>query len=309
MNSADYEKKAIDHLNDGPYEKFNANKSRATLNKLKAETSKMLQSIKEKLGVSLWFTLAPKSCSPCRFYGLPKIHKPEVPLRPVVDFTNSPTYKLSKYIYRILSPYEMKVEHGVKNSYEFKRKINLTNIEEDEIMASFDVYSLFTNVPVNDSLSIIYNLLCADDELSDRCPLNPDEIMKVLELCLKSTLFTFRGVLYRQIGGIAMGSPVSPLVANLFMHSLETNAIMRCLSPPKVWLRYVDDTFIITKRRLLNELFQLINNMSETIKFSKEVESDENELAFLDCLVKRKLDGKFKINIFRKPTNSDRYLD
>nr|CAH8860870.1 unnamed protein product [Trichobilharzia regenti] len=93
------------------------------------------------------------------------------------------------------------------------------------------------------------------------------------------------------------------------MHSLETNAIMRCLSPPKMWLRYVDDTFIIIKRSLLNELFQLINNMSETIKFSKEVESDENELAFLDCLVKRKLDGKFKINIFRKPTNSDRYLD
>nr|CAH8864966.1 unnamed protein product [Trichobilharzia regenti] len=49
--------------------------------------------------------------------------------------------------------------------------------------------------------------------------------------------------------------------------------------------------------------------MSETIKFSKEVESDENKLAFLDCLVKRKLDGKFKKNIFRKPTNSDRYLD
>nr|CAH8868084.1 unnamed protein product [Trichobilharzia regenti] len=203
----------------------------------------------------------------------------------------------------------MKVEHGVKNSYEFKRKINLTNTEEDEIMASFCVYSLFTNVPVNDSLSIIYNLLCTDDELSGRCPLNPDEIMKVLELCLRSTLFAFRGVLYRQTGGIAMGSPVSPLVANLFMHSLETNAIMRCLSPPKMWLRYVDDTFIIIKRSLLNELFHLMNNMSETIKFSKEVESDENELAFLNCLVGRKLYGKSKINIFRKPTNSDRYID
>ncbi|VDP97990.1 unnamed protein product [Trichobilharzia regenti] len=49
--------------------------------------------------------------------------------------------------------------------------------------------------------------------------------------------------------------------------------------------------------------------MSETIKFSKEVESYDNELAFLDCLVNRKLGGKFKINIFRKPTNSDRYQD
>ncbi|VDQ06096.1 unnamed protein product [Trichobilharzia regenti] len=49
--------------------------------------------------------------------------------------------------------------------------------------------------------------------------------------------------------------------------------------------------------------------MSETIKFSKDVESDENELELLDCLVKRKLDGKFEINISRKPTNSDRCLD
>ncbi|VDQ08422.1 unnamed protein product [Trichobilharzia regenti] len=150
-------------------------------------------------------------------------------------------------------------------------------------------------------------VLRSDDELSGRCPLNPDEIMKVLELCLRSTLFTFRGVLYRQTEGIAMGSPVSSLVTNLFMHSLETNAIMRRSSAPRLLIRYVNETFVIIRRRLLNEPFHFINTMSETIKFSKEVESDKNELAFLYCLVKRKLDGKFEINIFKKPTNSDRY--
>ncbi|VDQ01230.1 unnamed protein product [Trichobilharzia regenti] len=93
-------------------------------------------------------------------------------------------------------------------------------------MASFDVYSLLTNVTVNDSLSIIYNLPPSEDELNGRCPLNPDEIVKTLELCLRSTLFTFRGVVYRQEEGIALGSLVSPLVANIFMHSLETNAIV-----------------------------------------------------------------------------------
>ncbi|VDQ09232.1 unnamed protein product [Trichobilharzia regenti] len=84
--------------------------------------------------------------------------------------------------------------------------------------------------------------------MNARCPLNPDEIMKALEMCLCSTLFTFRELLYHQTEGIGMGLPVSQLVANLFiMDSLEANAIMRCPTPPKMWLRYVDDTFVIIR--------------------------------------------------------------
>ncbi|TNN12551.1 reverse transcriptase, partial [Schistosoma japonicum] len=74
---------------------------------------------------------------------------------------------------------------------------------------------------------VINEYLLADNDLSLWCPLEPSEIIKCLSLCLNSTLFKFRGDLYKQTEGVAMGSPVSPIVANLFMHSLETNALSK----------------------------------------------------------------------------------
>ncbi|VDP37317.1 unnamed protein product [Schistosoma mattheei] len=120
---------------------------------------------------------------------------------------------------------------------EFKNLTDTIDIEEDEIMASFDVSSLFTNVPISRAMDIINVCLEADLDLNLRCPLDPPEVIKCLELCLRSTLFIFRGHLYRQKEGIVMGSPVSPMVANLFMQSLETSAIARSEYPPKLWLQ------------------------------------------------------------------------
>ncbi|VDP47692.1 unnamed protein product [Schistosoma mattheei] len=193
---------------------------------------------------------------------------------------------------------------------EFKNLIDTINIEEDEIMVSFDVSSLFTNVPINRALDIINDCLESDLDLNLRCPLDPSEVIKCLELCLRSTLFIFRGQLYRQEEGIVMGSPVSSIVANLFMHSLETSAIAKRLCPPKLWLRYVDDIFIVNKRGGLEELFNNVNSISESNKLTKEIESADHKLAFLDCLVERRHNNnKLKINVYRKPTHSDRYLD
>ncbi|CAH8669503.1 unnamed protein product [Schistosoma bovis] len=119
----------------------------------------------------------------------------------------------------------------------------------------------------------------------------------------------FRGDLYRQKEGIAMGLPISSIVANLFMNSLGINAIARSVCPPKVWLRYVDDIFIIVKQDGLEDLFENVNNISESIKLTKEIESVDHKLAFLDCLIERRHNNNLKINVFRKSTHFERYLD
>ena len=79
-----------------------------------------------------------------RIYGLPKIHKPHTPLRPIISFINSPLYNLSKFFTNILSPLVGENGYTVKNSYEFIDSIAETNINDDECLASFDVISLFT---------------------------------------------------------------------------------------------------------------------------------------------------------------------
>ena len=83
-----------------------------------------------------------------RFYGLPKIHKSAVPLRPIVSFVNSPAYNLSKFLSRILSGL-VKNNYSVRNSWEFVEYVKNCHVQKNEIFVSFDVVSLFTSVPVD----------------------------------------------------------------------------------------------------------------------------------------------------------------
>ena len=109
-----------------------------------------------------------------------------------------------------------------------------------------------------------------------------------------------------------MGSPVSPIAANIFMEALEQKAIatapMDCR--PKLWLRYVDDVLEIVKKDGVQKLTDHINTIdkSGSIKFTYEEET-EGKLPFLDTLIVKKEDGTVKLLVYRKPTHTDQYLN
>ena len=103
----------------------------------------------------LYNRLRPTGSQPPRIYGLPKIHKPDVPLRPIVSCIGSPTYQLSKHITSLISPLAGHTSSHVKNSRHFTEMIGSVHVESDEILVSFDVSSLFTNVPVDEAISVI----------------------------------------------------------------------------------------------------------------------------------------------------------
>ena len=109
-------------------------------------------------------------------------------------------------------------------------------------MVNFDVVSFFIRVPVDETLDEIATKLSEDDTLGERTSLTPSQICQLTKICLKSTYFQFRDELFEQLEGAAMGSPLSPIIANLFMESLEERAIE---SSPQKPLRYVDDTFVV----------------------------------------------------------------
>ena len=105
--------------------------------------------------------LRPSATVRPKFYGLPKIHKPNVPKRPIVASQGSPTYVLAKYPVEILKPVVRKSEHHVVNSEEFVTKMEQIRLSKNDILVSFDVVSLFTNVPVQEACIItkeIFNL-------------------------------------------------------------------------------------------------------------------------------------------------------
>ena len=120
----------------------------------------------------------------------------------------------------ILSPL-LSLEYTVQNSSQFVRLINNFQCLSDECLVSFDVVSLFTSISVPETLSIISNLLMSDNLLHERTTLTASDVIKCVELCLYSTVFSFNDSLYRQIFGAPMGSCISPVVANIFMEHIS----------------------------------------------------------------------------------------
>ena len=111
-----------------------------------------------------------------------------------------------------------------------------------------------------------------------------------------------------QIDGLAIGASSSGFAAEIFMTRLEIKAINTFIEPPKLWRRYVDDTFAKLKKIYVNSFLQHLNNQHPRLKFTTEMQED-NKLAFLENLVHVLEDRTVKISIYRKATHTDQYLD
>ena len=104
-----------------------------------------------------------------------------------------------------------------------------------------------------------------------------------------------------------MGSPISPLIANIFMEEFEVQALSSFSQPPSLWLRFVDDTFVINKAEHSQNLLQHINSQDPHIQFTVEP-TQQGSLPFLDTLITIQPDNTFSTTVYRKPTHTDQYL-
>ena len=126
-------------------------------------------------------------------------------------------------------------------------------------------------------------------------------------MCLKSTYFTFEGNFYEQKEGVAMGSPVSAVVANLYMEFFEELVLEMAPTRPRLRKRYVDGTFYILMKGSTEELLHQLNTDRPTTTFTVEQEED-GALPFLDTLLRRREDGSLDVSVYRKPMHTDQYL-
>ena len=171
---------------------------------------------------------------PPKLYGLPKLHKPGFPMRPIVSFCGSPTYQLSKYLTTILQPLTDKSRRKLQSTEDFINATKTVQIPDDYKLVSFDVKSLFTSIPLQLALQCTETAIL---QSTDPLPLPTEDIMDLLNLCLTSTYFQYNGKHYKQLHGTAMGSPVSVVVAEIVMQNIEESALSTCRQTIPLWLR------------------------------------------------------------------------
>ena len=173
---------------------------------------------------------------------------------------------------------------------------------------SFDVQNLFTNVPIDEALSRVAKLLHEDSTLQDRTTMSPTTICHLTELCLRTTYFEFQEEFYEQTDGAVMGSPLSPVTTNIYTEGFEEEALNTADDQPSLWVRYVDDSFVIWPHGpdKLEAFHRHLNSLRESIQLT--IEKEENDcLPFLDVLVKKE-GNCITTSIHRKKTHTDRYL-
>ena len=214
--------------------------------------------------------LYPTWASPPKFYWLPKVHKSGMPLRPIVSSIGSVTYETTKELSRILKPLVGRSPYHVQNNQEFLKQLEDIHMGPDDIIMSNDVKALFTSVPIKPALKIIQKPLEEDQTLPQRTTMTVKNITCLLEFCLTSTYFTFQEKLYEQVEGAAMGSSISPIVANPYMEDFEMRALNTATQPPLMWRRFVDDTCVIIKAVQQQSFLNHINSIDKNIQFTSE---------------------------------------
>ena len=105
-----------------------------------------------------------------------------------------------------------------------------------------------------------------------------------------------------------MGSPINPIVANLYMENLEVRAINTSPHPPLMWKRFVDDTFVVIKAAHKHEFLEHINSIDHHIQFTSEDSRPDGSMPFMDMMITPKEDGRLSTTVYRKPTHTDLYL-
>ena len=180
-------------------------------------------------------------------YGLPKIHKEGCPLRPIISAIGTHSYRLAKMLVPFLSEVTMN-EYTLRDSFQFCELIQSLK-KSGGYMASFDVASLFTNIPLAETI----NHICRKVSESTLGALNVDrkDLKKLLDDAVKDNLFLFDETIFSQIDGVAMGSPLGPTFANAFLCHYEQKWLDSCpyAFKPTLYRRYVDDTFLIFRKK------------------------------------------------------------
>ena len=214
-------------------------------------------------------TKYPSGSKPASIYGLSKIHKlnsnkGNLSLPPTISSIGTYDYNLSKFLTNLLA-LVIPTTKCTKDLFTFCEEIKKVRATNKSLI-SYDVCSLFTSIPLKETIDIAVDLLF---EHNPDFKITKNELKKLFDFATSGTHFLFDGSFYDQIDGVAMGSPLGPVLANLFMGYHEAN-----------WLQVFKDCEIILYRRYVDDIICLFNSESDADKFYEFLNKQHPNIKF-----------------------------
>ena len=247
--------------------------------------------------------LTQKNPSPPTLNAQLKLHKPGAPIPPVVNNRTAPSYKLAKKLNDILNKHLILENHyTIRNSTNLAIDLVKLNINDNHKLITLDIKDLYVNIPLKETIDITRTQLLKYNNTQ-----TTNQIINLLEVILMQNYFVFEGKVYQPDKGVAMGSPISGTMAEIFIQHLEDSLIKHLLDSKIIafYARYVDDILIIYDASYTNPnaITQHANNIHNNLQVNPTPEN-ACQINFLDLTITRKTTN-LEIDIFRKPTTTN----
>ena len=227
---------------------------------------------------ALYDKIKPSGSQAPRIYGLAKVHKQNIPVRPVLSMPGSAYHKIANQVADWLKVVkECNINSSAKDISNTLKDVIL---DPDEELVSFDVTSLYTNVPVQEAITDCTEMLYSGNY--PKPPISKETFIELLKLCTCNVLMLTHDGYYRQKDGLAMGSPPAPLLANGWLSKYDE----RIKDSAKMYERYMDDILREIKVTKIDQKLGEINSYHPSLKFTIEREHQKS-LPFLDMRIIR----------------------
>ena len=214
LNKKEYVDKMNEILNDQvKFKKINSDNSLSNLKHFQSFLARLKK--KKALSPEDYQRIRPTSTTIPTLYGLPKIHKDNNPMRPFLSSIGSYNHECAAWLSEILTPLRQHTS-VVKDTFDFLNDISGLSIN-NKVMASFDVRSLLTNIPVQFTINLILDQIYEQD-VNTFHGLTKTQLKKLLIWSCTGTIFQFNNQIYEQIDGVSMGSPIAPCMADICMN-------------------------------------------------------------------------------------------
>ena len=308
----DYQKKSIKYMN-----KTNAYQCLGTVDPLPDLITRTNRYLLE-LRLTKWITLKQyeKLCIKqdevelAHLYYLPKAHKPNTPLRPIISGLKHPTIKISKFLDDMLRPLfnKMALNTTVTCGFELIKKLqewSKNNMKQETVLGTIDVTDLYTMIPQVEGVLSLKKMLDYLN-LKQVQDLKTEAILRLARFVIQNNYFKYDGQYYHQIRGGAMGFPLTLTIANCYMFFFQQAIVKQINNSGGLFLRYINDIFIIINwpiRHFIKEVDRW-NKFDSNIKLSADIRLEAN---FLDLHIENR-DGQLFTNVYHKPSYEPYYL-